>query len=239
MAPRLSGPCSPSSGCSTRLAGDPDARLVWRDEDVAQALHVSVRLTYLAAAAVGAQMLFPAASAQAADVVVGSPLTSTYSSGAVGGAGTAANPRRPRLARMPARQSLEQSSSGASTVLEGGLFRLRVLAPSGAEKTFTGAGTSVPENPASTGIETFKMDLPIYAGDIVGVTNSNDSDRFGIAIVTGATYLGWELPLEEGVKKREHDRRQRSRHQRCRAATTGANLDRHALRAQPLEARPS
>ena len=53
--------------------------------------HVSVRLTYLAAAAVGALMLFPAASAQAADVVVGSPLTSTYSSGAVGGVGTAAN----------------------------------------------------------------------------------------------------------------------------------------------------
>jgi hypothetical protein len=70
---------------------------------------------------------------------------------------------------------------------EGGPFRLRVLRPNGSG-AYTAVGTSNPATPADTGLQTFSANLPIRAGDLIGVDPSNDTDKIGVAEVAGASY---------------------------------------------------
>ena len=161
---------------------------------------VSIRLVCLTATAVIIWAPLPATTAQAATVTVGSPLTTPFAASTGGGVGTAANfvlPEAGANATSPITGTIVRWRVAG---FAGGPFRLRVLAPDGG-KTFTGAGTSAPESPASTGTETFTTDLPIHAGDIIGFTDTNSTDKIGIAMVTGATYLGWEPALEDGLTK--------------------------------------
>ena len=103
---------------------------------------------------------------------------------------------------MPARQLREQSSSGAWDGLEGVHFGSGYWPPAVRKRRLPAqerAHLRARRAPAS------KLSRRIYRSTLVTsseLTNSNDSDRFGIAIVTGATYLGWEPPLEEGVTKK-------------------------------------
>lgn len=75
---------------------------------------------------------------------------------------------------------------------EGGPFRLRVLRPNGSG-AYTAVGTSNPATPSGTGLQTFSANLPIRAGDLIGVDPSNDTDKIGVAEVAGAGY-GFVFP---------------------------------------------
>jgi len=43
-------------------------------------------------------------------------------------------------------------------------------------------------SPSGTGLQTFTANLPIRAGDLIGVDPSNDTDKIGVAEVPGASY---------------------------------------------------
>jgi hypothetical protein len=70
---------------------------------------------------------------------------------------------------------------------EGGPFYLRVLRPNGSGG-YMAAGTSNPATPSGSGLQTFTANLPIEAGDLIGVDPTNITDKIGIAEVAGASY---------------------------------------------------
>ncbi len=70
---------------------------------------------------------------------------------------------------------------------EGGPFYLRVLRPNGSGG-YMAAGTSNPVTPSGSGLQTFTANLPIKAGDLIGVDPTNTTDKIGIATVAGASY---------------------------------------------------
>jgi large repetitive protein len=158
------------------------------------------RLGCLAAVGTAITLVLSATTARAVTVTVGSPMTVPFTTATLGGVGMAANFVLPETGASVTSPITGTIVRWRLDGFAGGPFRLRVLAPSSG-KIFTAAGTSAPESPASTGIETFPTDLPIKAGDIVGFGNTNSTDKLGFASVKGATYLGWEPALEEGSTK--------------------------------------
>lgn len=69
----------------------------------------------------------------------------------------------------------------------GGPFYLRVLRPNGSGG-YMAAGTSNPVTPSGPGLQTFTTNLPIAAGDLIGVDPTNATDKVGIADAAGAGY---------------------------------------------------
>ncbi len=71
----------------------------------------------------------------------------------------------------------------------GGPFSLRVLRPNGSGG-YMAAGTSNPVTPsAGGGLQTFTANLPVQAGDLIGVDPTNATDKIGVAPeVAGASY---------------------------------------------------
>lgn len=120
------------------------------------------------------------ASAQASLVTVGSPATS----------GAASIPSSPtgldtviNIALSEPGATVVSPISGAIvswqlTGFSGGPFYLRVLTPNGGAN-FTGSGKSAGVIPTSTSTQTFGADLPIKAGQTIGVDNSSPSDFYG------------------------------------------------------------
>jgi hypothetical protein len=70
---------------------------------------------------------------------------------------------------------------------KGGPFYLRVLHPNGTG-AYTASGTSTPATPADTGLQTFTANLPIKAGDLIGIDPTNATDEIGVAEVPGASF---------------------------------------------------
>jgi hypothetical protein len=69
----------------------------------------------------------------------------------------------------------------------GGPFSLRVLRPNGSGG-YMAAGTSNPVTPFGGGLQTFTANLPVQAGDLIGVDPTNATDKIGVADVAGASY---------------------------------------------------
>lgn len=69
----------------------------------------------------------------------------------------------------------------------GGPFFLRVLRPNGSGG-YMAAGTSNPVTPSGSGLQTFTANLPVQAGDLIGVDPTNASDKIDVAEVAGASY---------------------------------------------------
>jgi hypothetical protein len=93
----------------------------------------------------------------------------------------------------------------------GGPFRLRVLRPLGngtlglgvvpplALGLYVGVGTSAPETPTSYDLQSFPTSVPIQAGDLVAVENTNSTDQLGFAFGTpGSDVSLWVPPPREG-----------------------------------------
>jgi hypothetical protein len=135
------------------------------------------------------------APARGATVTVGSPLAQAFKSFPFNSVGTVSNTALPagNVVSPISGAIVRWRISGAT----GGPFKLRVLRPAG-PSLFTGAGTSAAETPSSTATQTFSTSLPIQAGDAIGLDNSNDEDRIGVAEVPGAAFLFWDPPLLEG-----------------------------------------
>ena len=158
----------------------------------------SVRLSYIAATAVGAFMLFPAASAQAATVTIGSQLTQSFTKQAFGSVGMAAN------SALPESGALVNSPITGTIVRwrvidgEGGPLRLRVLEPAGGT-AYKAVGTSTGGTPTSLSIQTFETSLPIKAGDTVALQNTNGTDTLGIKpVLPKSGFIFWNPPIAEG-----------------------------------------
>jgi IPT/TIG domain/PASTA domain len=71
--------------------------------------------------------------------------------------------------------------------LKGGPFYLRVLHPNG-KGAFEAAGTSLAATPVGEGLQTFDTNLPIRAGDLIGIDPTNASDEIGVVTVAGASF---------------------------------------------------
>lgn len=69
----------------------------------------------------------------------------------------------------------------------GGPFFLRVLRPNGSGG-YMAAGTSNPVTPAGSGLQTFTANLPVQAGDLIGVDPTNVTDKIDVAAVAGASF---------------------------------------------------
>ena len=81
---------------------------------------------------------------------------------------------------------------------KGGPFKLRVI-QANASGTYTAVETSAPGVPAGTGLQTFASAVPIKAGQLIGIDNTNGSDEIGLKKVEGAAYA-FSLPaLVDGV----------------------------------------
>src|SRR6188472_1191655 len=144
-------------------------------------------LSVLAIAAMSACALL-ATAAQAATITVGSVLPPGSSPTAFGSVETFFNTALPEKGA-----NLTSPATGAIVRwrmqdAEGGPFVLRVLRPNGTGG-YMAAGTSNPVTPAAGGgLQTFTANLPVQAGDLIGVDPTNAADKIGIATVAGASY---------------------------------------------------
>lgn len=75
---------------------------------------------------------------------------------------------------------------------EGGPFFLRILRPNGSGG-YSATGTSNAGTPSGVGLQTFSTNLPIRAGDLIGVDPSHAADKIGVADVAGASF-GFVFP---------------------------------------------
>jgi hypothetical protein len=139
-----------------------------------------------------------ATAAEAAPVTVGSPLTQAFESEEFAGIGTVA------LTSLP-EPNAHVSSPVTGVVVSwhmigaiGGPFRLRVIRPT--TGGFLGAGSSAPVTPTGPSLQTFSANLPIQAGDLIGIDNTNEEDRLGLAPeVPGAAFAAWVPALGDGI----------------------------------------
>lgn len=117
-------------------------------------------------------------TAQAANVVVGNPLTEPFVSTVIGPPGV--------VAISAVTEPGAHASSPVSGMIvrwriagaQGGPFRLRVMRPLGGP-TYLAAGTSAPATPAGLGTETFDTAIPIKAGDLIGIQTTTPQDKLG------------------------------------------------------------
>jgi hypothetical protein len=146
----------------------------------------SSRLGMTVVAFACAWALLGAASAAASTVTVGSVLPLGFSSVAFGNVETQFNTALPErganLASPVSGTIVRWRVQGA----KGGPFFLRVLRPTGTG-AYTAVGTSAPATPSGTGPQTFAANLPVKAGDLIGIDPTNPSDEIGVATVAGAS----------------------------------------------------
>jgi hypothetical protein len=130
-------------------------------------------------------------SALASTVTVGPPLTGTYQPFQLDDPATFTN--------TTVEAGAQATSPVKGTIVcwritdaTGGPFSLRVLTSDGGS-TYTGAGTSAPEMSTGVTTQSFATNLPIKAGQAIGIDNPND-DFLGIRFDVG-THLFWSTPL--------------------------------------------
>lgn len=124
--------------------------------------------------------LLPEVSAQAAPVVVGSPLALEFKS-AVNTAGLFTTITNTALGE----EGAHVTSPVAGTIVRwrtkgtfaGGGFRLRVLRPIGGGQ-YVGAGASSFQTPVGSSLQVFSTNLPIESGDLVGLDGENEATTY-------------------------------------------------------------
>jgi IPT/TIG domain-containing protein/PASTA domain-containing protein len=144
------------------------------------------RLGFIAVvASVGA--LLTATGAQASTITVGSVLPPESTATEFGAVETFFNTALPEKGA-----NLTSPVSGAIVRwrvqgAEGGPFYLRVLRPNGSGG-YMASGTSNAATPSGSGLQTFTANLPVQAGDLIGVDPTNVSDKIGVVAAAGASY---------------------------------------------------
>lgn len=137
-------------------------------------------------------------AAPAATVTVGSPMTMPLNAtSACGGGCTWAN-------TALAESGANVTSPVSGTIVRwriaagstGGPFELRVIRPAGGG-LYTGFGTSAPAQPTGSVDQTFTINMPIQAGDLIGINAPNGA---GVPRFTppGSTLSNWNPPLGDG-----------------------------------------
>ncbi len=156
------------------------------------------RLGAAAVAALGATALI-ASAAQASTISIGSVLPPGYTETEFGPLQTRFNTALPEKGA-----NLTSPVDGAIVRwrvqgAEGGPFYLRVLHPTGSG-AYKAVGTSNPATPVSTKLQTFTANLPVKAGDLIGIDPTNGTDKIGIATeVAGAGFATIFPPPFDGA----------------------------------------
>ena len=152
---------------------------------------MKVKLTMVVVAAV-ALWLISAASAGAATVTIGSPLTSAFSSASAGGIGTNAMVSGPNIA-----SPVDGTVVNWRTQNFFGMLRVRILKLS-AGNAATATASSSPIN-LSGGTVDSALSLPIQKGEVVGFDNTSPSDRADVD-QSSPTYLSaaWSTLPDNG-----------------------------------------
>jgi len=132
-------------------------------------------------------MVLFASGAQASTITVGSVLPVEFTSTPFGQVKTMFNTAIPERGA-----NLTSPVSGAIVRwrlqgAKGGPFYLRVLHPNGSG-AYSSAGTSGGVTPSGTGVQVFTTNIPIKAGDQIGIDPTNPTDEIGIAPVPNASF---------------------------------------------------
>lgn len=140
----------------------------------------------LGATLMAAIALLGATAAQASTITVGSVLPPGFTSKPFGEVQTQLNTALPEKGA-----NLVSPVSGAIVRwrmqgAKGGPFSLRVLHPNGTG-AYTANGTSGAVTPTDAGLQTFTANLPVKAGDLIGIDPTNGTDEIGIVEVQGAS----------------------------------------------------
>ena len=138
-------------------------------------------------ACVASAMALTAASAQAAQIRIGSVLPEKFTPTAFERVQTFFNTALPEsgasIASPVDGAIVRWQIQGAS----GGPFYLRVLHPNG-KGAYEAAGTSLPATPLDEGLQTFSTNLKVKAGDLIGIDPTNATDKIGVAEMSGASF---------------------------------------------------
>jgi hypothetical protein len=154
------------------------------------------RLTFAVAALASAWALLTAAGAGATTITVGSVLPPGSTPEEVKEVGTLFNTALPE-------KGANLSSPVNGLIVRwrvqgavGGPFTLRVLRPNG-QGAYTAVGSSAPVTPTSEAVQTFAANIPVKAGDLIGIDSTNPTDKVGVATVAGAGFASlFPTPLE-------------------------------------------
>jgi hypothetical protein len=135
----------------------------------------------------GAIALLGATGAQASTVTVGSVLPAGFTATKFNTVSTLFNTTLPE-----AGANLVSPVNGAIVRwrvqgAKGGPFFLRVLHPNG-KGAFAAHGTSGAATPTGEGLQTFAANLPVEAGDLIGIDPTSGSDEIGVATAAGASF---------------------------------------------------
>lgn len=153
-------------------------------------------------AMVAVASLVACASAPAAVVTVGSPLTQDFAPVPFSKAITTTNSVLPELGAHVTSPTDGVIVRWRILDAAGGPFKLRVLRPAGGT-SYIGLGKSDPETPSGPSLQTFPTDLPIKAGDTIGLDNHAETgDQIGVFILPGSSgpfYDYWEPQIPEGI----------------------------------------
>jgi hypothetical protein len=163
-----------------------------------------MRIRLFVAVTAGIALLGNCASADAANVIVGNPLlnTSKYSTGCGGLSPEGCTfvslelPKAAGIVQSPVDGAIVKWSVKGAKPEPG--YAIRVLKLGGSLEV-TGAGTSKSVMPVGEGVETFNADLPIHAGNYVGL-NVPEEGRVGENKVPGAEF-GFLSGLADGSTK--------------------------------------
>lgn len=150
----------------------------------------------LVATVVSAVALLGATGAQASTITVGSVLPATFTSTKFESISTLFNTALPEPGA-----NLVSPVSGAIVRwrvqgAKGGPFYLRVLHPNG-KGAYAAHGTSGAATPTGEGLQEFTANLPVEAGDLIGIDPTNGSDEIGVATAAGASFASiFPRPIE-------------------------------------------
>lgn len=155
----------------------------------------SLRKALLLALTCTLAALATATGAQAANVIVGSPLSGSFTPYPMGHLATYFNSKLPSgfvtspVDGLIVGWQIDEAS--------GGPYYLRLLTPLGGE--YTVEGKSGPATPSSRGIERFATHLPIKAGQTIAIEGTNTTDELGIQMDGGEIGYFYPSPPERAT----------------------------------------
>ncbi len=143
--------------------------------------------------ATSAVMLFAASGAQARTITVGSVLPPGATGKPFEAVQTLFNGALPEKGA-----NLVSPVNGAvvrwqAQELKGGPFALRVLRPNGSGG-YTAVGTSGAATPSGPGLQTFTANIPIKAGDLIGIDPTSATDEVGVVSEVPGASIGFIFP---------------------------------------------
>lgn len=157
------------------------------------------KIRFLAFGVAALSFLLPCANAQAATIVVGSPLSLEFKS-AIHTAGLSSTIANTALGEEGAHVTSPVTGTIVHWRTKGtyaGEYRLRVLRSLGGEK-YVGAAASTFQAPVGAQLQTFTTNLPIQAGDLVGLDSKTEEAAYSEETMGTSKWTLWSPVFSEG-----------------------------------------